>query len=63
MQTGESWEKVLHAKSRGAHYLHQASLHCKELDHFVMWSSFVATAGNEGALPRLGFPVSFNPEL
>ena len=49
MQTGESWDMVLHAKSRGAHNLHKASLQCKELDHFVMWSSFVASAGNEGA--------------
>ena len=52
MQTGESWDMVLHAKSRGAHNLHKASLQCKELDHFVMWSSFVASAGNEGKLPR-----------
>lgn len=38
----------MHAKAKGGYNLDAATAHCKELDHFVMWSSFVASAGNEG---------------
>lgn len=48
MQTGESWNKVMHAKTKGAYNMHNATKKCKQLDYFVMWSSLVASAGNEG---------------
>lgn len=51
LQTGESWNKVMHAKAKGAANLDKVSRKCKELEHFVMWSSFVASAGNEGVFP------------
>jgi hypothetical protein len=38
----------MHAKAKGAVNMDQATRGCKSLDHFVMWSSFVASAGNEG---------------
>ncbi|KAK9803549.1 hypothetical protein WJX73_007935 [Symbiochloris irregularis] len=47
-QTGESWNKVMHAKAHGAHNLDKASRRLDTLEHFVMWSSIVASAGNEG---------------
>lgn len=48
LQSGESWRKVMHAKANGGINMDLATRHCKELEHFVMWSSFVASAGNEG---------------
>ena len=47
-QSGESWKKVMHAKANGGVNMDLATRHCKDLEHFVMWSSFVASAGNEG---------------
>lgn len=51
VQTGETWNTVMHAKAKGARNLDKASRRLKDLDYFVMWSSFVASAGNEGELP------------
>ena len=48
LQSGESWNKVMHAKANGGVNMDLATRHCKDLKHFVMWSSFVASAGNEG---------------
>ena len=47
-QSGESWNKVMHAKAKGGVNMDLATRNCKQLEHFVMWSSFVASAGNEG---------------
>ena len=38
----------MHAKAHGAHHLHRASRGIDTIEHFVMWSSIVAAAGNEG---------------
>ena len=43
----------MHAKAKGAYNMHLATQNCSELDHFVMWSSLVASAGNEGAFFNL----------
>ena len=46
----------MHAKAKGAYNLDKASRGLQHLEHFVMWSSFVASAGNEGepSFPNLG---------
>lgn len=38
----------MHAKAHGGYNLDRASRRLKDLDHFVLWSSMVAGAGNEG---------------
>ena len=38
-------------KAIGAYNLDKISRKLPHLEHFVMWSSFVANAGNEGAPP------------
>ena len=48
LQTGESWNRVMHAKAHGARNLDRAVHGITTLEHFVMWSSIVAVAGNEG---------------
>ena len=48
LQNGESWNKVMHGKAHGAFNLDKASRRLATLEHFVMWSSAVASAGNEG---------------
>ena len=53
LQTGRSWNAVMHAKAHGARNLDSATRGIKSLQHFVMWSSIVAAAGNEGAHQEL----------
>ena len=48
MQMGEEWELVHGCKSRGALNLDAACSGVATLEHFVIFSSLVATAGNEG---------------
>lgn len=44
----------MHAKAKGGVNMDLATRNCKDLEHFVMWSSFVASAGNEGrSIPLL----------
>ena len=41
--------------------MHYATQRCKELDYFVMWSSLVASAGNEGMFQTsCTLPISLN---
>ena len=48
LQTGEDWEVVHSGKARGALNLDAACSGIATLEHFVIFSSMVATAGNEG---------------
>lgn len=43
----------MHAKAKGGVNMDLATRKCKELEHFIMWSSFVASAGNEGTFEGL----------
>ena len=52
----------MHAKAKGAYNLDKASRGLQHLEHFVMWSSFVASAGNEGE-PISQFASSSVPYL
>ena len=57
----------MHAKAKGAYNLDKASRGLQHLEHFVMWSSFVASAGNEGehsfpSLLPLSMPYIGSPE-
>ncbi|EIE19938.1 hypothetical protein COCSUDRAFT_44339 [Coccomyxa subellipsoidea C-169] len=47
-QTGESWQKVVECKAQGALHLDMACQGLTHLEHFVMFSSSVAWAGNRG---------------
>ncbi|KAK9916399.1 hypothetical protein WJX75_002178 [Coccomyxa subellipsoidea] len=47
-QTGESWQKAVECKAQGALHLDEACQGLTHLEHFVMFSSMVAWAGNEG---------------
>ena len=49
MQTGESWQRAVECKAKGALNLDQACQAAPDLEHFVMFSSMVAWCGNEGA--------------
>ncbi len=49
-QTGESWNKVVQPKALGAWNLDAATRGLASLEHFVCFSSIVATLGNAGAL-------------
>lgn len=49
-QTGESWQRAVECKSEGALHLDEACQGLPHLQHFVMFSSMVAWAGNEGTL-------------
>ena len=48
MQTGEGWNTGVVPKAMGGQNLDEASRLLTTLDHFVMFSSIVASAGNEG---------------
>ena len=50
LQTGENWQLGMEAKVLGAYNLDRASMRLPELRHFVLWSSQVTQAGNEGML-------------
>ena len=52
-QTGESWQKAVECKAKGALNLDQACQALPDLEHFVMFSSMVAWCGNEGAAPPI----------
>ena len=52
LQTGEGWNACMAPKAIGAYNLDRISRKLHHLEHFVMWSSFVANAGNEGEPPR-----------
>lgn len=54
MQTGESWNTIMHAKAHGAYNLDKASRGIDTLEHFVLWSSLVAAFGNEGKCSACG---------
>ena len=49
LQTGESWNKVVRPKALGAWNLDAATRDLASLEHFVCFSSIVATLGNAGA--------------
>ena len=48
IQTGEGWNKGIAPKAIGAQNLDIASRALPNLQHFVMFSSLVASVGNEG---------------
>ena len=48
MQTGEGWNTGVVPKAIGGQNLDEASRSLTMLEHFVMFSSIVASAGNEG---------------
>ena len=48
LQTGESWNKVVRPKALGAWNLDAATRDLAALEHFVCFSSIVATLGNAG---------------
>ena len=48
-QTGESWNTVVRPKALGAWNLDAATRGLAALEHFVCFSSVVATLGNAGA--------------
>jgi hypothetical protein len=48
-QTGESWNKVVRPKALGAWNLDAATRGLADLEHFVCFSSIVASLGNAGA--------------
>ncbi len=50
-QTGESWNKVVRPKALGAWNLDAATRGLADLEHFICFSSIVASLGNAGA-PR-----------
>jgi len=56
VQTGEGWNAGVNPKAMGGHNLDAATRQLPELEHFVMFSSIVASAGNEGT--HLGLPAS-----
>ena len=47
-QTGESWNKVVRPKALGAWNLDGATRGLASLEHFICFSSIVATLGNAG---------------
>ena len=51
-QTGESWNKVVRPKALGAWNLDAATRGLPALEHFVCFSSIVASLGNAGAPHR-----------
>ena len=48
LQTGEGWNAGVYPKAIGGQNLDAASRALPHLEHFVMFSSIVASAGNEG---------------
>ena len=48
VQTGEGWNAGVMPKAMGGRHLDTASRQLPHLEHFVMFSSIVASAGNEG---------------
>ena len=61
-QTGESWNKVVRPKALGAWNLDAVTRDLASLEHFVCFSSIVATLGNAGApCPRLSYVTSSVP--
>ena len=52
MQTGKGWNAGVIPKAVGGRNLDVASRQLQHLEHFVMFSSIVASAGNEGKLPQ-----------
>ncbi len=48
MQTGEAWNRCVRPKAIGSWNLDAASRGLRHLDHFVFFSSIVATQGNAG---------------
>ena len=49
LQDGESWNRAIRPKAVGAWNLHELSLGLKELEHFVIFSSVVASMGHQGS--------------
>jgi hypothetical protein len=60
VQTGEGWNAGVNPKAMGGHNLDAATRQLPDLEHFVMFSSIVASAGNEGTplsmVPLPGVP-------
>lgn len=48
LQTGEAWNRCVRPKAIGSWNLDAASRGLRHLDHFVFFSSIVATQGNAG---------------
>ena len=51
LQTGEAWNRCVRPKAIGSWNLDAASRGLRHLDHFVFFSSIVATQGNAGEHP------------
>ena len=60
LQTGKSWMQSVAPKAHGAYNLDKATHGIDTLEHFVMWSSFVASAGNEGM--NSSKHIHYNPD-
>jgi len=52
LQTGEGWNAGVNPKAMGGRNLDAATRQLPHLEHFVMFSSYVASAGNEGGFVR-----------
>lgn len=63
MQTGEGWNTGVVPKAIGGRNLDQASRLLNTVEHFVMFSSIVASAGNEGnpMVTNYQLPLHDNP--
>ncbi|CAK0731645.1 hypothetical protein CVIRNUC_000023 [Coccomyxa viridis] len=61
-QTGEAWNRCVRPKAIGSWNLDAASRGLRHLDHFVFFSSIVATQGNAGQT-SYGFANMYGSEL